>query len=47
MDTNSYIFPVVEIEYSILNYLDPLIDFSKLSLVNKYYSDFVIMVNYL
>ena len=42
MDTNSYIFPVVEIEYYILSYLDPLIDFPKLSLVNKYYSDFVV-----
>ena len=42
MDTNSYIFPVIEIEYSILNYLDQLIDFPKLYLINKYYSDFVI-----
>jgi len=42
MDTDSYIFPIVEIEYSILNYLDPLIDFPKLSLVNKYYYDFVV-----
>jgi len=42
MDTNSYIFLVIEIEYSILNYLDPLIDFPKLSLINKYYYDFVV-----
>jgi len=36
-----YIFPVAEIEFHILGYLNPLIDFTQLSLVSKYYHDVV------
>jgi len=38
---NEYLFPIIEIEYHILGYLDPLTDFNQLSLVNKYYHEFV------
>jgi len=37
-----YIFPVTEIEFQILGYLDPLIDFKQLSLVSKYYHEVVV-----
>lgn len=34
---NYYIFPVQEIEYHIISFLDPIIDIHKLLLLNKYY----------
>jgi len=37
-----YIFPVAEIEYHIIGFLDPLTDYKQLSLVNKYYYDIVV-----
>jgi len=37
-----YIFPIAEIEYHIIGYLDPIIDFIQLSLVSKYYHDVII-----
>ena len=30
-------YPIAEIEYQIINYLDPFVDFKQLFLVNKYY----------
>jgi len=38
---NEYIFPIIKIEYHIFDYLDPLTDLEQLSLVNKYYHEYV------
>jgi hypothetical protein len=40
-ETNKYIYPIKEIDKYIISYLNPIIDFSNLRLVNKYYYEFI------
>lgn len=41
-DDNTFLLPIINIEVELLNYLDPIIDFQQLAMINRYYYNIVI-----